>query len=227
MRICVFLGSSMGNAPVYAETARSFGALLARRGIGLVYGGGSIGLMGQVADGACAAGGEVIGVIPEALRAREQDHQGLTALHVTSTMHERKALMAELSSGFVALPGGVGTIEELAEVITWRKLGQHTKPILIANFEGFWQPLLGLLEYLAGHGFVREDVLAECLVVDDPAGILPALRQASVRKSAAPPVSLAAPDCHRHRPAVTPRDRGIRRRAIGFERTTSGYGRIP
>src|SRR5579871_4778193 len=119
MRICVLLGSSTGIVPSYGEAAYGFGALLAQRGIGLVYGGGSIGLMGLVADGARAEGGEVIGVIPEALRAREQDHADLTELHVTRTMHERKALMAELSDGFVALPGGIGTFEELFEVWTW------------------------------------------------------------------------------------------------------------
>jgi uncharacterized protein (TIGR00730 family) len=120
----VFLGASTGNSPVYSEAARQFGTLLAKCGIGLVYGGGSIGLMGLVADGAYAAGGEVIGVIPEALRAREQDQAGLTQLHITSTMHERKALMADLLNGFVALPGGIGRFE----VWTWSQLGHQPQP---------------------------------------------------------------------------------------------------
>ena len=152
MRICVFLGSSTGTSPLYAEAARRFGQLLARRGIGLVYGGGSVGLMGLLADGASAAGGEVIGVIPEALRAREHDHQGLTALHVVSTMHERKAMMAELSDGFVALPGGIGTFEELFEVWTWSQLGYHAKPCALLNVNGFYDAMRRLHRPCRGGG---------------------------------------------------------------------------
>ena len=156
MRICVFLGSNEGASPAYGEAARQFGALLARRGIGLVYGGGSIGLMGLVADGACAAGGEVIGVIPEALRARERDHDGLTTLHVVATMHERKALMAELSDAFVALPGGIGTFEELFEVWTWRQLGYHDKPVGLLDVDGYYRPLLAFLHSAVQHGFMSD-----------------------------------------------------------------------
>ena len=155
MRLCVFLGSSGGAAPCYGEAAFGFGALLARRGIGLVYGGGSIGLMGLVADGARAHDGEVIGVIPEALRAREQDHADLTQLHVTRTMHERKALMAELSDGFVALPGGIGTFEELFEVWTWSQLGYHAKPCALLNVNGFYDAMRSFIDHVVAEGFLR------------------------------------------------------------------------
>lgn len=175
MRICVFLGSSTGISPRYGEAARDFGALLARRGIGLVYGGGSIGLMGLVADGACAAGGEVIGVIPEALRAREQDHAHLTRLHVVSTMHERKALMAELSDGFIALPGGIGTFEELFEVWTWSQLGYHEKPCGILNINGFYDGLRGFIDHVVDEGFLKVQHREMLLVNDDAEALLDAM----------------------------------------------------
>ena len=164
MRICVFLGSSSGVSPVYGAAAREFGALLAR-GIGLVYGGGSIGLMGLVADGARGGGGEAIGVIPEALRAREQDHADLTSLHVVATMHERKALMAELSDGFVALPGGIGTFEELFEVWTWSQLGYHAKPCALLDVNGFYTPMRAFIDHVVAEGFLRpahRDMLRVC-----------------------------------------------------------------
>ena len=183
--ICVFCGASNGLNPNFVSAATMLGKAIAREGIRLVYGGGDAGLMGAVASAAARAGGEVLAVIPSFLAPRmtmlSMPHEIMTV----PDMHSRKRAMFDRADAFVALPGGVGTIEELAEVITWHKLGQHTKPILIANFDGFWQPLLTLLEYLAGHGFVRDDVLAECLVVNDPAGILPALRQSAVRKAAA------------------------------------------
>jgi uncharacterized protein (TIGR00730 family) len=155
MRLCVFLGSSSGIVPSYGEAAFGFGALLARRGIGLVYGGGSIGLMGLVADGARSEGGEVIGVIPEALRAREQDHSDLTELHVTRTMHERKAMMAEMSDGFVALPGGIGTFEELFEVWTWSQLGYHAKPCALLNINGFYDAMRSFIDHVVAEGFLK------------------------------------------------------------------------
>ncbi len=170
MRICVFLGSSAGVSPVYAEAARGFGALLARRGIGLVYGGGSIGLMGQVADGARDSGGEVIGVIPEALRAREQDHADLSELHVVATMHERKALMARLSDGFVALPGGIGTFEELFEVWTWSQLGYHAKPCALLDVAGFYTAMRTFIDHVVDEGFLRpvhRDMLRVCDDADE------------------------------------------------------------
>ena len=155
MRICVFLGSRAGRLPVYAEAATAFGTLLAQRGIGLVYGGGTIGLMGLIADAATAAGGEVIGIIPEALRAREHDHHGIAQLHVVATMHERKALMAELADGFVALPGGIGTFEELFEVWTWAQLGYHDKPCGLLNVAGFFDKMSGFLDHVVEQDFLQ------------------------------------------------------------------------
>lgn len=175
MRICAFLGSSIGISPRYGEAARNFGALLARRNIGLVYGGGSIGLMGLAADGACAAGGEVIGVIPEALRAREQDHDHLTQLHVVSTMHERKAMMAELSDGFIALPGGIGTFEELFEVWTWSQLGYHAKPCGLLNINGFYDGLRGFIDHVVDEGFLKTEHREMLLVDDDAEALLDAM----------------------------------------------------
>lgn len=175
MRLCVFLGSSTGGSPVYAEAARAFGTLLAERGIGLVYGGGSVGLMGAVADGACAGGGEVIGVIPEALRAREHDHQGLTELHVVTTMHERKAMMAELSDGFVALPGGIGTFEELFEVWTWSQLGYHAKPCALLNVNGFYDAMRAFIDHVVAEGFLWPAHREMLMVHDEPEALLDAL----------------------------------------------------
>ena len=172
MRICVFLGSSAGRAPVYAETARAFGVLLAERGIGLVYGGGTIGLMGLIADGATAAGGEVIGVIPEALRARERDHHGITELHVVATMHERKAKMADLADGFVALPGGIGTFEELFEVWTWAQLGYHNKPCGLLNVAGFFDRMSAFIDHVVDEGFLQRRHREMMIVEEDPAAML-------------------------------------------------------
>ena len=154
-RVCVYCGSSPGVRPAYREAARAFGALLGERGIGLVYGGGRVGLMGAVADGAMAAGGEAIGVIPDFLKQREVDHQGLTELHVVSTMHERKAKMAELSDAFVALPGGVGTLEELFEVWTWTLLGAQAKPVGLLDVDGFYGPLLAAVNHAVSAGFIQ------------------------------------------------------------------------
>ena len=154
-RICVFCGSSHGSNPVYAEAAKNVGGELARRGIGLVYGGGNVGLMGVVADAALAGGGQVTGVIPEALMAKEVGHRGLPDLRVVKTMHERKALMAELSDGFVALPGGIGTFEEIFEVVTWAQLGLHSKPCALLNVKGFYDPLLRLLDHAIEEQFVK------------------------------------------------------------------------
>jgi uncharacterized protein (TIGR00730 family) len=154
-RICVFCGSNSGTRPVYAEAARGIGAALARRGVGLVFGGGSVGLMGIAADAALAGGGEVIGVIPEALAAREVAHLGLRDLRVVGSMHERKALMAELSDAFVALPGGFGTFEEFCEVLTWAQLGLHRKPCGLLNVDGYYDPLLALFDRAVTEGFLH------------------------------------------------------------------------
>ncbi|HEX8363038.1 MAG TPA: TIGR00730 family Rossman fold protein [Longimicrobium sp.] len=154
-RVCVFCGSSAGSRPVYAEAARATGRLLAERGIGLVYGGGNVGLMGEVADAVLAAGGEVTGVIPRQLMEREVGHRGLTELHVVGTMHERKALMADLADGFIALPGGFGTLDELCEVLTWSQLGIHAKPCGVLDVDGYFRALLALFDHAVAEGFVR------------------------------------------------------------------------
>jgi uncharacterized protein (TIGR00730 family) len=156
-RICVFCGASNGSDPVYLEAAREAGRTLARRGIALVYGGGSVGLMGAIADAALAAGGEVIGVIPRALQLRELAHAKLTSLHVVGSMHERKAKMAELAHGFVALPGGLGTLEEFAEIVTWAQLGLHARPCGLLDVAGYWRPLIGFLDQAVTAGFVKPD----------------------------------------------------------------------
>jgi uncharacterized protein (TIGR00730 family) len=157
MRVCVFCGSAAGSRPAYLEVARELGRSLAEVGVGVVYGGASIGLMGELADSALASGGEVIGVIPRSLLAREIAHAGLTELHVVDTMHERKALMAELSDAIVALPGGAGTLDELFETLTWRQLGLHAKPIVLLDVDGFFDPLLALADHLVAEGFVRRE----------------------------------------------------------------------
>jgi hypothetical protein len=166
-RVCVFCGASSGRRPAYAEAAGAFGATLARRGIGLVYGGGRVGLMGAVADGALAAGGEAIGVIPQELVDRELAHGGLTQLHVVGSLHERKALMAELADAFVALPGGFGTLDELMEQLTWAQLGLHAKPVGLLDVEGYWVQLVALARHATEEGFVREGDLAAIAVGDD------------------------------------------------------------
>jgi uncharacterized protein (TIGR00730 family) len=154
-RICVFCGSSHGANPAYAEAAKNLGGELARRGIALVYGGGNVGLMGVVADGVLAAGGQVIGVIPEALMAKELGHKGIQDLRVVKTMHERKAMMAELSDGFIAMPGGIGTFEEFFEIVTWAQLGFHAKPCALLNVNGFYDPLLRLVDHAIEERFVK------------------------------------------------------------------------
>jgi uncharacterized protein (TIGR00730 family) len=154
-RICVFCGSSPGVNPAYAEAARHLGRTLAGRGIGLVYGGGSVGLMGVMADAALAAGGQVIGVIPRALQLRELGHAGLSELHVVGSMHERKAKMAELADAFVAMPGGMGTLEEFAEILTWAQLGLHAKPIGVLNVAGYFDGLRALVEQGIAERFIH------------------------------------------------------------------------
>ena len=171
-RICVFLGSSPGRLPMYREAAAQFGTLLAERGIGLVYGGGSVGLMGTIADAACASGGEVIGIIPEALRNREHDHRGLAELHVVKTMHERKAMMAQLADGFVALPGGIGTLEELFEVWTWAQLGYHAKPCGLLDVGGFYERMSTFIDHVVAEGFLQPQTRSMLLIDRDPATLL-------------------------------------------------------
>jgi uncharacterized protein (TIGR00730 family) len=171
-RICVFCGSSPGASPAYAEAARQFGLLLARRGLGLVYGGGNVGLMGILADAVLEEGGEVTGVIPHSLVAREVGHQGLTDLRVVDTMHERKALMADLADGFVALPGGIGTLDEWFEIWTWAQLGLHDKPCGLLDVAGYYSPLLAFLDRMVEERFLRDSHRAFVLVDTDPATLL-------------------------------------------------------
>ena len=169
--VCVFCGSNPGHRPAYAEAARAFGAALAGRGLGLVYGGGGSGLMGALADAALDAGGQVTGVMPERLVAREAAHGALTELVVTQTMHERKALLAQHADAFVALPGGIGTFEELFEAWTWAGLGIHRKPVGLLNVAGYYDGLVGFLDHAAAEGFFRAEH-RELLVVETSAGAL-------------------------------------------------------
>ncbi|HVO79014.1 MAG TPA: TIGR00730 family Rossman fold protein [Candidatus Bathyarchaeia archaeon] len=165
-RICVFCGSSVGARPRYAAAARELGRALAGRGLGVVFGGGKVGLMGVLADAALAAGGEAIGVIPEALVAREIAHNGLTELRVVRSMHERKTLMADLADAFIALPGGYGTFEEFFEAVTWTQLGIHRKPCGLLNVDGYYDALLALLDRAVSDGFIRG--VNRSLVLDAP-----------------------------------------------------------
>ena len=162
-RLCVYCGSGPGRHPAYKQAASDLGQLMAKAGIGLVYGGGGMGLMGQVARGVLSAGGHVTGIIPEFLVSKERMLEGVSELIVTRTMHERKTLMFEKSTGFVALPGGIGTLEELAEITTWAQLGQHAKPLIVCNIENYWDPLLILFDHMRGENFIRAgmEVLVE------------------------------------------------------------------
>jgi uncharacterized protein (TIGR00730 family) len=176
-RVCVFCGASSGRLPAYADAARAVGSALARRGVGLVYGGGRVGLMGAVADAALAGGGEVVGVIPQELVERELAHSGVTDLRVVDSLHERKALMAELADGFVALPGGFGTLDELLEQLTWSQLGLHAKPVGLLDVEGYWRPLIELARHATEEGFVRESDLAAIAVATEPEALLDRLER--------------------------------------------------
>lgn len=175
-RIGVFCGANAGARPLYRETAATLGRVLAERGLGLVYGGASIGLMGAVADAARAAGAEVIGVIPQALMAREIAHPHLADLRVVGSMHERKALMADLSDGFIVLPGGIGTLEEFFEVWTWAHLGLHTKPCALLNVAGFYSALETFIDQIDAEGFLRQGVREMVLVDDDPNRLIDAMQ---------------------------------------------------
>jgi uncharacterized protein (TIGR00730 family) len=153
--ICVFCGSASGTNPAYAAVAAELGALLADRGIELVYGGGHVGLMGVLADACMARGGTVVGVIPVGLFTEEIAHRGITVLHEVASMHDRKVMMYRLADAFLALPGGLGTLEELAESVTWSQLGLHAKPAVLVDIDGFWQPLLAQLDHMVDVGFLK------------------------------------------------------------------------
>ncbi len=171
-RICVFCGSRPGVQPAYRAAAEAVGVLFAERGIELVYGGGNVGLMGIVADACLAAGGRVVGVIPRALLEWEVGHEGLTRLEVVDSMHTRKARMAELADGFIALPGGLGTFEELFEILTWAQLGFHSKPVGLLNVEAYYQPLVQMMERGVAEGFMKAENRGLLLVEDNAHALL-------------------------------------------------------
>ncbi len=183
--ICVYCGSSAGDDPRYAAAAEAFGKALARANIGLVFGGGSCGLMGITARAALDAGGRVTGIIPTFLDEREVALVGLTELILVEDMHTRKRLMFERSDAFVALPGGIGTIEELTEQLTWVQLGRHTKPLIIADIAGFWRPLLTLLAHMHNEGFIREGYDVRYMVAERIEDVLPMILAAATRRAPA------------------------------------------
>ncbi|MGE3287285.1 MAG: TIGR00730 family Rossman fold protein [Pseudonocardia sp.] len=170
--VCVFCGSNPGRVPAYLGAVGELATLLATRGVRIVYGGNSVGTMGALADTALAAGGEVVGVVPEQLAGVELLHEGLTELHLVGSMHERKALMGELADGFVALPGGLGTLEELAEVLTWSQIGLHRKPVGLLNTAGYYDHLLAFLDHAVAERFLRPDDRALMLTAATPAALL-------------------------------------------------------
>jgi len=174
--VCLFCGANVGARPVYAEAARALGRLLARDGLALVYGGGSVGLMNEAATAALEAGGRVVGVITEALMAREVGHKALTEMHVVATMHQRKALMAQRSDAFVVLPGGYGTLDELCEMLTWDQLGIHAKPVVVVNLEGFFDGFLAQLDRALADGVLKPEHRAMLSVVGSIDDVPPALR---------------------------------------------------
>jgi uncharacterized protein (TIGR00730 family) len=178
-KICVYCGSGPGTDPAFVAAARAFGVILAKNGIGLVYGGGAIGIMGELSRAVLDNGGEATGIIPEFLVAREHAKDSANGLIVTRDMHERKRKMFELADAFVALPGGVGTLEEIVEQMTWAQLGRHRKPILLANIRGFWEPLCALLDHMRKLDFIRGDLSFDLLVTDKVDEILPMLNKAA------------------------------------------------
>jgi hypothetical protein len=173
-KLCVYCGSGPGRDPAYGDAARQLGTAMAENGIGLVYGGGSNGLMGEVARSVLAAGGHVTGIIPEFLAVRERMMTEVNDLVVTASMHERKMTMFERADGFVALPGGIGTLEELVEVCTWAQLGQHAKPIVVCNVAGYWSPLLALFKHMREENFVRPGLDVRLEVVESAEAVIPA-----------------------------------------------------
>jgi uncharacterized protein (TIGR00730 family) len=177
--VCVYCGSGPGTNPRFVEAAEALGKIFAENNIRLVYGGGSVGLMGAIAKSVLAHGGAVTGIIPDFLRARELALNSVQEMVVTPDMHERKRLMFERSDAFVALPGGVGTLEELVEMMTWQQLGRHAKPILLANIEGFWEPLLALLAHMRSAEFIRPKLEVDVLKAERVEEILPRLRAAA------------------------------------------------
>jgi uncharacterized protein (TIGR00730 family) len=178
-KICVYCGSGPGIDPAFVESARAFGAILAKNGVGLVFGGGSVGMMGAIAKSVLDHGGKVTGIIPEFLVAREHAMRGADNLIVTRDMHERKRKMFEMADAFVAMPGGIGTIEEVIEQMTWVQLGRHRKPILLANIKRFWEPLCALIDHMKNLEFIRADLNFDLLAADAVEDILPKLQKAA------------------------------------------------
>jgi uncharacterized protein (TIGR00730 family) len=179
--VCVYCGSGPGTNPRFVETAQALGKIFAENNIRLVYGGGSVGLMGAIAKSVLDHGGAVTGIIPDFLRARENALTRVQEMVVTPDMHERKRLMFERSDAFVALPGGVGTLEELVEMMTWQQLGRHSKPILVANIDGFWEPLMALIAHMRAAQFIRPNLEVDLLKAERVEDILPRLRGAIAR----------------------------------------------
>jgi len=180
--ICVYCGSGIGARPAYAEAARVVGTAMGRAGIRLVYGGGSVGLMGIIAEAALKAGGEVTGIIPRFLERREGLIGNLTEILITENMHERKMLMFERAEAFVAMPGGIGTLEELVEQMTWVQLGQHEKPVLLLNIEGFWDAFIELLGHMRREHFIRSEVEVACLIAKRAEDVVPMLQRAAAER---------------------------------------------
>ena len=191
--VCVYCGSGTGADPIYGEAARELGRRFAETGIRLVYGGGSVGLMGEIASAVLRHGGHVTGIIPRFLSERERLLRGVDELIVTEDMHARKRLMFERAEAFVALPGGIGTLEELVEMLTWGQLGRHEKPVVLANVGGFWNPLLALFAHMTEQGFIRPGLTVTYMAVDRVADIVPKLQETvrGVAQAAldAPPLS--------------------------------------
>jgi hypothetical protein len=185
--VCVYCGSSPGHEPAYVAAARSLGRQLAESGVGLVYGGGGLGLMGETARAVLAHGGQVTGIIPEFLSEKEHMLRDVTELLVVDDMHQRKKLMFERSDAFVALPGGIGTLEELVEQLTWAQLGRHTKPIVLVNVDGFWAPFVTLLEHMKAEGFIRPEMAVRYLTAQRAEDVLP-----TILANALPPAEGAA-----------------------------------
>jgi uncharacterized protein (TIGR00730 family) len=177
MRLAIFCGASQGNSPVIVKAVKELGAFLALNNVGIVYGGGNVGLMGNIADAALANNGEVIGVIPERLTHQEIAHPNLTELHIVAGMHERKAKIAQLADAFVALPGGIGTLEEIFETWTWGQLGYHQKPCAFYNVENFYDPLLSMVNSMHRAGFVRSNYLEAIITPNSPAELMTALKK--------------------------------------------------
>jgi uncharacterized protein (TIGR00730 family) len=198
-RICIYAGSSYGSSPNYAAVAEALGTACARRGIGIVYGGGRVGLMGVLADAAMNEGGEVVGVIPHAMIAQERAHRGLTELIPVDSMHERKHRMAQLADAFIALPGGIGTLEEVIEIFTWLQLGLHLKPVGLLNAFGFYDPLLLFLDHMRDQGFLSSAHRSMLTVEADPSSLLDQIT--TIRHSAVPKAVLqTTPETDRAEP---------------------------